>query len=170
MNNTIWQSDLVLGKATAPMLITVACNPYCGPCAKAHIQLDDFLQRFAGKVTVQVRLLCDAENKTDRRTIAVKAILQKTATTTNNIELQQMLLDWFECMDFKKWNTIWQPDNNINVNERLKEHSKWIENSNIQFTPAFFINGHKLPSRYNLKDLAILLPQLSEILTNEPVK
>ena len=76
-DTTIWQNDLVLGDPAAPLLITIACNPYCGPCAKAHMQLDDLLHRFADKVKVQIRLLCNAEVETDMRTIAVKASLQK---------------------------------------------------------------------------------------------
>ena len=63
IGTTIWENDLLLGNANAPVLITVACNPYCGPCAKAHEQLDEMLHRFAGKVKVQGRLLCNCSNE-----------------------------------------------------------------------------------------------------------
>ena len=42
--------------------------------------------------------------------------------------------------------------------------------NDVAFTPTFFINGRKLPGRYNLKDIEILLPQLAEILIEETVK
>jgi protein-disulfide isomerase len=170
VDTTIWQNDLVLGNPNAPILITVACNPYCGPCAKAHKQLDDLLYRFTGKLKVQVRLLCDAENETDKRAIAVKAILQKAEIINTTTELQQMLTDWFVWMDFEKWDTKWKADGNIDVAGKLKLHNKWIEEGAIQFTPTFFINGRKLPGRYALKDIEILIPQLEQILTNESVK
>lgn len=170
VDTTVWENDLLLGNPNAPVLITVACNPYCGPCAKAHIQLDELIHRFAGKVKVQVRLLCNTKDETDKKTIAVKVILQKATTVESNIELQQMLTDWFAWMDYEKWIDKWQPDTNIDINEILKQHSKWVEESTIQFTPTFFVNGRKLPGRYNLKDVEMLMPQLTEIFTNETVK
>ncbi|MEP7237504.1 MAG: vitamin K epoxide reductase family protein [Ferruginibacter sp.] len=170
VDTTIWENDLLLGDVNAPILIMVACNPYCGPCAKAHTQLDELLHRFAGKLKVQVRLLCNAKDEKDKLTIAVKAILQKAEMAESNTELQQMLTDWFTWMDYKKWIDKWQPDITLDVNKRLNEHSKWVADSAVQFTPTFFINGRKLPGRYKLNDIAILLPQLAEIFTNETVK
>lgn len=170
VDTTIWENDLLLGNPAAPILITVACNPYCGPCAKAHIQLDELLYRFPNKVKVIVRLLCNVNEENDKRTIAVKAILQKVATINDNAKLQNILSDWFVWMDYEKWVDKWQPDNNINVNDRLKEHSNWVEHSGVQFTPTFIVNGRKLPGRYNLNDITVLLPQLTEILTKEQVK
>lgn len=170
VDTAIWQNDLVLGNPNAPILITVACNPYCGPCSKAHKELDNLLHRFRGKVKVRIRLLCDAENEGDKRTIAVKAILQKTGIINSNYELQEMLANWFEWMDFEKWAAKWRPDNNVDVTERLQQLTTWIEQSSIKFTPTFFINGNKLPSRYNLEDVEILLPQLAGILIQDTEK
>lgn len=167
VDTAIWKNDLLIGNPAAPILITVACNPFCGPCAKAHVQLDELLHRYPNKVKVLVRFLCNAGDEKDKRTIAVKAILQKVTSLQNTIELQQMLTDWFAWMDYEKWNNTWQPDNNIDVTGKLKAHSKWVEDSAIQFTPTFFINGRKLPGRYNLDDITVLLPQLTEILTEK---
>ena len=147
-----------------PLLITVACNPYCGPCANSHKKLDDLLKRYANKFKVQIRFLCRPENEKDALTIAVKSILQMAE---NNVDLQLMLTDWFEWMDIEKWKTKWQPDNNIDVTERLQQHGKWITNNNVAHTPTFFINGKKLPGRYNLDDLEILTPQLTEMMNKE---
>lgn len=170
-DTTIWKNDLILGNnPAAPILITVVCNPYCRPCAKAHLQLDDLLHRFTDKVKLQIRLLCNPEVEQDMRTIAVKAILQKAASVQNNNELQQMLTDWFAWMNFEKWNIKWGDTNNINVKEMLQKHVDWINKNDVAFTPTFFINGRKLPGRYNLKDVEILLPQLAEILIEETVK
>jgi protein-disulfide isomerase/uncharacterized membrane protein len=169
VDTTIWENDLVLGNPTAPIIITVACNPYCGPCAKAHVQLDELLHRFTGKVKVQVRLLCNANDDTDKKTIAVKAILQKAVTTDDNVQLQQILTDWFEWMNYEKWTEKWQPDSTVDIKERLKAHSKWVNDSAVQFTPTFFVNGRKLTGRYGLNDITVLLPQLAEIFANKIV-
>lgn len=157
-----WDNDLVIGDSSAPLLITVACNPYCNPCAKAHKQLDNLLHRFPGKLKVQLRLLCNYGDENDRRTRAVTAILKKAEKLKKADELQQMLTDWFNWMDFEKWETIWQPCNTIDVTEKLQLHHQWIESNAIAFTPTFFINGKKIPGRYSLDDIEILIPQLAE--------
>lgn len=36
VDTTIWKNDLLLGNSQVPIMITVVCNPYCRPCAKAH--------------------------------------------------------------------------------------------------------------------------------------
>ncbi|MDP1763278.1 MAG: vitamin K epoxide reductase family protein [Sediminibacterium sp.] len=167
VDTVIWEDDLLIGNPFAPLLITVACNPYCGPCAQAHKQLDNLLQRFANKLKVQIRLLCNSESENNKRTIAVKAILQKATTIKSNNDLQQMLTDWFDWMNYEKWNDKWKPDNTIDINKRLQQHSKWIEDSSIVFTPTFFINGKKLPGRYSLDDIEILIPHLADIIADK---
>ena len=175
VDTTIWQNDLLLGNPNAELTITVACNPYCGPCAKAHRELDELLHRFPNNIKVLIRLLANPDNETDKRTIAAKAILQKATTMQNNEALQEMLANWFELMNLEKW-IMQYPLQNIaeklgyELDVRLKQHVEWISQSDIAGTPTFFINGHKLPGRYNIKDIEILIPQLAEILTNEPVK
>jgi protein-disulfide isomerase/uncharacterized membrane protein len=162
---TIWRNDLVLGNPLAPVQITVACNPYCGPCANAHKQLDELLHRYPNALKIQMRLLCRPEDAGDSRTTVVIAMLQKAATIENNAELQQLFTDWFAWMDFAKWSAKWKPDGSINVDEQLKQHNRWVEQSNIAFTPTFFINGRQLPGRYSLNDIALLIPRLPELLT-----
>ncbi len=164
---SIWKNDMVLGNEEAPMQITIACNPYCWPCAKAHEQLDHLLQQYKGKIMVQVRLLCNAENGNDKRTIATNAILQKTAEIDNKDMLQEMLTEWFASMNFEKWFSKWKPDRSIDVSERIQQHQAWMEKHKIAFTPTFFINGRKLPGRYSLTDLEILIPQLSIIIQSK---
>lgn len=34
IDTTEWENDLIIGNPQAPVKIIVACNPYCGPCAK----------------------------------------------------------------------------------------------------------------------------------------
>jgi len=158
----VWENDLVIGNVHAPVMITVACNPYCGPCAKAHAALDDLMERFVGKVKVQIRLLCLPASETDKRTIAVKAILRQAAILKTNTELQAMLTDWFMLMDLEKWSSKWNASENIEITNALQKHDTWINEAGITHTPTFFVNGKKLAGRYGLKELEKLIPQLAE--------
>lgn len=165
VDTTIWENDLVIGNPNAPVMITVACNPYCGPCASAHKQLDKMLEMHKGKLALQIRLLCNAANTEDKRTIAVTALLQKTAELKNEKETANMLSDWFEWMNYEKWVQQWKPVTETDVMMELKLHEEWIKQSKIAFTPTFFVNGKKLPGRYGLAELENLLPQITEELT-----
>lgn len=160
VDTTIWENDLLLGSPDAPIQITVACNPYCGPCARTHKVLGGLLDRYAGKVKVQMRFLFNPQIENDRLTAAVKSILQKAVSVQNNTELIQMVSDWFEWMDPDKWESKWQPDRTIDVSPLLQQHTQWIEDSNITYTPTIFLNGRKLPGRYSLTDMEMLIPQL----------
>lgn len=168
-DNAIWENDLLIGNPDAPIRITVACNPYCGPCAIAHKQLDKLLEKFEAKIAVQIRLLCDPENENDKRTIAVKAILQQALVVKNNIELQQMLTDWFEWMNHDKWRVKWN-NNFLDVSGDIRKHHDWINENSIAFTPTLFINGRKLPGRYSLSDIEHLVVHLRELLPKEFIK
>jgi uncharacterized membrane protein len=163
-DNTIWENDLLIGKTDAPIRITVACNPYCGPCAVAHKKLDTLVEKYPSKVSVQVRLLCNAANAEDKRTIATKAILQQAKIIKDNTQLQTMLTDWFEWMDYEEWNTKWKADNTIDVHSTLLKHESWNNDTGITHTPTFFINGKKLPGRYNINDIRSMIPQLEDAL------
>jgi len=160
VNTTIWTNDLMVGNHEAPVMITVACNPYCGPCATAHFDLEEIIHQSGGKVSMQIRLLCNPENEQDKKTIAVKAILGKAAVINVSNELQQMLTDWFEWMEYDKWIKKWGNKETLQNDERMLQHANWIENNNIISTPTFFINGKRLPGRYGKKELISFLPQL----------
>jgi uncharacterized membrane protein/thiol-disulfide isomerase/thioredoxin len=161
-DSTVWDKDLLIGDPHAPVLITVACNPYCGPCSKEHKQLEALLGRVGDKVKVQLRLTFDLEAADDRRSVAARAILQRANVARNNGELRQMLADWFDWMDFGKWAKKWQPDDNADVSRQMRMHSNWIEGSKISYTPTVFINGKRLPGKYSLSDISPLIPQLAE--------
>jgi len=167
---TIWENDLVLGNPEAALQITVACNPYCHPCAKAHMQLEDLMHRFESKIKVQLRFLCYPEESNSKITIAVKAILQRATSLKNGLELETMLGNWFEWLHYDKWVQNWAPDTGIDVAKMLVMHANWIKRNRISFTPTFFINGRRLPGLYTIKDVEILIPQLSELIMEEAVK
>ncbi|HEY4109129.1 thioredoxin domain-containing protein [Puia sp.] len=164
---SIWQNDLLLGDAEAPLQITVACNPYCGPCAREHARLDELLHNYKGKIKVQMRLLCNEDQESDKRTIATKAILERATAAKDSRQLQDMLTDWFTWMNYDKWSRKWQPQSangqGTAATERMRQHMQWIKQSEIVATPTFFLNGRKMPGRYSLADIGILIPQLIEL-------
>ncbi|MEQ1554070.1 MAG: vitamin K epoxide reductase family protein [Ferruginibacter sp.] len=161
-DNTIWENDLIIGHVDALIRITVACNPYCGPCAKAHVELDKLVEKYPDKVSVQVRLLCNPKNEEDSKTVAIKAILQQAANLSSNSDLKNMLSDWFEWMNYERWNLKWKENNEIDVANVLSKHELWNTETGITHTPTIFVNGRKLPGRYDIKNIEKMLPQLED--------
>ena len=162
VDTTIWENDLLMGDSNVPIILTVACNLYCQPCAEAHKKLENILQHYPNKVKIQLRLLSRSHSEDDKKIIAMRAVLRQSFRIQNNLELIKMVNDWFELMDIEKWKAKWPIDDAIDVDKRLYQHHEWVKNSAIAFTPTIFINGHKVPSRYSLDDLEILIPQLAE--------
>jgi protein-disulfide isomerase/uncharacterized membrane protein len=157
---TPWTNDLQIGNAEAPVQLTIACNPYCGPCAKAHAAIDALLHKQAKNLGVTVRFTATTKNKEDKRTNAVRLMLQECDGKTA-AEKGTVLHDWFLQMDEEKWLQQYNPNRNIDVEGILKQHEGWAEAVSIQFTPTFFINGRQMPGQYKIEDLAVLLPQLA---------
>ncbi len=159
-DNTIWENDLFIGNEDAPIRITVACNPYCGPCAKAHKELDELVEKYPSKISLQVRLQSYPQILDNKTTMATKAILQKAENLKNSFEVKAMLIDWFNWMDLDKWVANWQPNINIDIKKRLEKHEQWMINTDIIYTPTLLINGKKVNNRYKLKDIIKILPQV----------
>lgn len=167
---SIWPDDLVFGDTEAPLHIIVACSPYCNPCAETHHRLDSLLDRFAGKIKIHLRFICWPGDLQNKYTEAVTGILKVASIIKSKQAEQNMISDWFEFMNYEKWSEKWKPSSigmqqigRYDVKERLAQHYEWINNNRIAHTPTLFLNGRKIPGRYNIYDLELLIPQLSEI-------
>lgn len=158
---TIWEHELQIGNPTAPVQITVACNPYCGPCAAAHKKIDKLLETKSDKLGVSIRFSINAKRTEDNRTKAVQILLQNHIKKGN---APKALTEWFEKMNLEIWKDRYKPDETIDVRHLLQQHDEWANDAGITFTPTFFVNGRQLPGQYGIDEIGILLPQLKEIL------
>ncbi len=162
VDTTIWDKDLIFGNQDSSILITVACNPYCNPCSIMHEKINKIIEKHKEKIKVQIRFLFDINNLNDPKTIAVNKILQKSFEIDDLSKIHELLNDWFELMDIELWNKKWSPSDSIKTNDRLLLHSEWMEGASILHTPTLFINGKKIPNRYTIEDVEILIPDLCE--------
>lgn len=157
---TPFENDLQLGNPDADLQIMVACNPYCGPCAKAHQILHELLLK--NDIGLTVRFSVKTENKEERRLLAVQYILQ-LAKSKRNAYIRKLLHDWYADMDFEKFSKKYPLSNKENVDELLKQHELWSSESEIKFTPTIFINGHELPRQYQTDDLKIMFRDVEKL-------
>ena len=60
--------ELEIASAGAPLQIVVACNPYCGPCAKAHFVIHEVAEKYEGKISIAIRFTINANKIKDKNT------------------------------------------------------------------------------------------------------
>lgn len=165
-----WENDLQLGNSEAPVQIMVACNPYCGPCAKTHELLHALIEKYDGSLGLTIRFTLVANDKEDSRTEAIQYILQhieeagaNSTKEEKSIYTRMVLHGWFKHMNYEKFTAFFSNTQMIDVNSILQQHEKWSKHSDIRFTPTIFINGRELPAGYTVADIDGLMNVLPGI-------
>lgn len=145
---------IAIGNSNAKYIITKVCNPYCGPCAKAHPLIEELLN---DNNQLQLRIIFTAsDNKDDIRAKPVRHLLA-IAANGNEALTRKALNDWY-LADEKNYDvfaskyTQYFPGSE-EVENNLKKMNQWCDKTEINFTPTFFINGNQLPEMYNIEDL-----------------
>lgn len=148
---------ITLGNPDAPVKLTKVCNPYCGPCAKAHQDIEMILE---SNPKVQIEIIFTATNReSDKRAVPARHLLA-IAQKGNEEMTMQALDDWY--LTPKKDYTVFA--NKYPMNGELKQQlpkiekmREWCDQTKISFTPTFFVNGYELPEQYNITDLRYFL-------------
>ena len=135
------------GNPAAPFQIVIACNPYCGPCAKAHQAIENVFSKYPQKINVAVRFVIYDNNINDKKASAVIKILKATAQKPH-----QAIKDWYMLRDIEKFGALYG-ENGINVEGFLLRNVTWSKSQKIRSTPSFFLNGKKIPDMYSWYDL-----------------
>jgi len=150
---------LVLGNPRGKYKIIKVCNPYCGPCAKAHAPLEQLLE---ANPEVQLQIIFTATtHEADLKAYPVKHLLA-IAQYHNNAMVNKALNDWYlpEKRDYTTFAAKYPMNGELQQQtEKVNAMNEWCEKMNIHFTPTFFINGHQLPDIYNANDLKYFLTE-----------
>jgi uncharacterized membrane protein len=146
-----------IGNPDAENMIIKVCNPYCGPCAKAHPVLDEIIHL---NKNVKLKLIFTASNdKDDKRGIAARhllAIYEKQDT----LLAQQALDDWYlaDKKDYDAFAKKYPMNGEIKKQEvEIDKMNAWCNEAQITHTPTIFINGRRLPEKYNIEELKYIL-------------
>jgi uncharacterized membrane protein len=147
------QIGIPLGNPNASNTIIKVCNPYCAPCARAHRELEDLVNRNSD---IQVRIIFISKNiENDRQSIVVKHLLAITAQS-DVAGTQQALDDWYLPMEknYDRFAARHPVNGELDrQGEKLEAMSNWCEEAGVVSTPTVFINGFKLPENYTIAEL-----------------
>ena len=146
------------GNLNTTNTIIKVCNPYCGPCSKAHLKIEKLIEKVPN---VKVKIIFTIPNEPEQTEYKPVAHLLKIASqVTDEKVIRQALDDWY-LMEEKNYDkfTMKYP-----LNESLEKQGDkvnamfvWCEKMEIRFTPTIFINGQQMPGIYNIEDLEYFL-------------
>lgn len=150
---------ITLGNPKGKLHLIKVCNPYCTPCARAHLHVDRLLDNNPD-ICLQIIFLTNAQTEDDERLLPVKHLMA-IAAMGDVTAIRQALDDWY--LSKKKDYTEFSLKHPIDKSQLqvqtvpINDMRKWIDKFEIGFTPAFFINGHLLPDLYTVQDLEYFL-------------
>ncbi|MDO5969737.1 vitamin K epoxide reductase family protein [Flavivirga aquimarina] len=145
-----------INNTTAKYHIIKVCNPYCGPCAKAHPILEELVS--AGKISLQILFNARADSK-DNKAKPVSHFLAIDSKGDKK-KTQQALDDWYlaEQKDYEAFANKYPMNGELELqNKKIEAMRAWCNAENITHTPTIFINGYELPKEYSVKDLVDVL-------------
>ncbi|MBS1591031.1 MAG: thioredoxin domain-containing protein [Bacteroidetes bacterium] len=150
---------ITIGKPNAAHTIIKVCNPYCGPCAKAHPEIEKLIENNE-HINAQIIFTATTE-EADKRNKPVKHLLAIAAKEDAALT-SKALDDWYlaDTKDYDAFAAKYPMNGALKQqNDKLDAMDKWCKTTDITFTPTFFINGKQLPDIYNIKDLSYFLSE-----------
>lgn len=148
---------IMIGNPNAANTIIKVCNPYCGPCAKAHPEIEKLLE---DNEDVKLQIIFTASNdEQDRASLPVKHLLA-IAEKNNEILTKGSLDEWYlaKTKDYEVFASKYPMNGELSKQgTKVEAMSTWCKQEEIAFTPTLFINGYQLPDVYNIGDLKYFL-------------
>ncbi len=156
-SNSITQSPeglgILLGDPNAKNEIIKVCNPYCGPCSKAHPELEAIV---AGNPDTKLRIIFSATGEDwDIKNAPVSLFLEIQEKMGDQVA-HTALDKWYAggSKDFNKFSEEYQLDNYlVHQHHKIREMREWYDTMKIRVTPTIFVNGREMPDGYKVKEL-----------------
>lgn len=148
---------IVLGNENATHEIIKVCNPYCGPCSKAHPEIEKIIEENAN---VKARIIFTATNDENDKAAAPVKHLLAVASKHNAASTKQALDDWYLAKEkeYEEFAAKYPMNGELKQQEeKIDKMSQWCMDTDIRFTPTIFINGKQMPDAYSIGDLQYFL-------------
>ena len=158
-----FEAEMILGNPDAPVKIMMVSNLYCNPCKLKHAVVDQLVAMYPDKVSVAFRFVKsgrDVESVGHLLGYWHQAIHGKEGESQKTSDLMH---DWFEIWDLQKFMKKYPViPNDAEVEKLETQHYAWIEETEVNQTPTFFINGYEMPKEYLIDDLLAMVPSFAD--------
>jgi len=148
---------ITIGNPNATKTIVKVCNPYCGPCATAHPELEKIIKDNPS-IKAQI-IFTTTNNEKDRGLKPVKHLLA-IAAKGDDLLIEHALDDWYLAKEknYDKFAIKYPINGELQIQaENIDLMKTWCDKVKIEYTPTIFIDGYKLPRNYQLKDVNYFL-------------
>ena len=151
-----------LGNPDATHIIVKVCNPYCGPCSKAHIKLEKILEH---RQDLRVKIIFNTKIYDNNPALnPTRHLLSIAGNAKNEKELKKALHDWDSWGNKHKDYTSYASKYPVNghllqQDKKIQAMQQWCQLTKIEFTPTIFVNGYQLPEIYDLEDIEYFLQE-----------
>lgn len=157
VNHSTSELGITIGNPNAKHTIIKVCNPYCGPCATAHPDIERIIE---SNPEVKAQIIFTATNhENDRGAKPVKHLLAVSEKGDENLT-KTALDDWYLAKE-KNYDVF---ANKYPMNgeldkqtDKINQMKAWCEKVKIEYTPTIFIDGYQLPKGYQIKDINYFL-------------
>lgn len=146
--------SIVLGNVEGENVITMVSNPYCPPCAKTHVMLDDWLNH---NPDLQARIVFTANNTDADIKTPVTRHLMALNRLANKTVIKRALHDWYDQKNYETWAKAYPLELNSPDFSQLDRQKDWCRIAGIKATPTILVNGYVLPTPYQIKDIKYML-------------
>lgn len=148
---------ITMGNPNGKLKIVKVCNTYCGPCARAHAPIEELLHN---NPDLQVQIIFTASNNEGDRQLNPVTHLLAIHQKQDAALTEKALDDWYmaEKKDYEVFAQKYPMNGELKKQgDKIEAMRNWCNETGIQFTPTFFINGYQLPSNYSVNDLKYFL-------------
>ena len=150
-------SIIRFGDPKSSLQLTIFSNPYCNPCSKMHVRIEQLLKKTNGSIGVQYILSSFREELNTTNKYLIAACLASDGDSAMHI-----LSDWFE--KGKALRDDYFKDSMLNiahpdVEAEFQKHEQWRKTSQLRATPIVMVNGYQMPEEYKIEDLQYFVEQ-----------
>jgi protein-disulfide isomerase len=168
---TLHDKDLgiQLGKTDAGYTLLKVCNPYCGPCSKAHPKIEKVLHALPN---LRAQIIFTAPNNPESMAYhPVNHLLAIQEKATEETQVKQAMDDWYlsSKKDYEAFATKYPMNGELTKQgNKIEKMDRWCKAADIRATPTFFITApgnqsqaeitlYQLPDAYSIEDLQYFL-------------
>jgi thiol-disulfide isomerase/thioredoxin len=150
----------VLGNKDSKLRLSIVSNPYCGFCKDGHKIMEGLLEKYPDDISVQIRFNYSPERADEKYTKLLSAFKHIYYSKPQK-DFLKAVEEWFETRDENKIVSL----SGSTATEDLTpfiEMTKDNNNSGLNFTPIFILNGHQFPDKYDREDIWFFVDELME--------
>ena len=149
-----------IGNPNAKNTLIKVCNPYCGPCAKAHPKIDNLMEEIPN---LKVKIIFTSPNKLEHPAYKPISHLMAIAGQSNgDKKINNALDDWYfaEKKDYELFAAKYPMNGELaKQGDKIEAMDKWCKGMDVHATPTIFINDYQLPDAYSIEDLPYFLAE-----------